>query len=88
MAALISTTAVPPGGPGTWRRGRDSNPRWLITTPLFESGTINHSDTSPGASIPAVHGPVGTPGRAADAPVQWPAERSPSLVEGAALEMR
>jgi hypothetical protein len=30
-----------------WRRGWDSNPRWLITTPLFESGTFNHSDTSP-----------------------------------------
>ena len=25
----------------------DSNPRWLVTTPLFESGTLNHSDTSP-----------------------------------------
>ena len=31
------------------RRGWDSNPRWLITTPLFESGTFNHSDTSPTA---------------------------------------
>ncbi len=30
-----------------WRRGWDSNPRWLLTTPLFESGTLNHSDTSP-----------------------------------------
>src|SRR6478752_5315643 len=30
----------------TWRRGRDSNPR-CFRTPLFESGTINHSDTSP-----------------------------------------
>ena len=29
-----------------WRRGRDSNPR-CFRTPLFESGTINHSDTSP-----------------------------------------
>ena len=34
-------------GQTKWRRGRDSNPRWLLTTPLFESGTINHSDTSP-----------------------------------------
>ncbi len=33
-----------------WRRGRDSNPRWLWTTPLFESGTLNHSDTSPSTS--------------------------------------
>jgi hypothetical protein len=32
---------------GWRRRGWDSNPRWLITTPLFESGTFNHSDTSP-----------------------------------------
>jgi hypothetical protein len=68
----------------TW----DSNPRWLITTPLFESGTINHSDTSPRASIPAALGPFGSPGSPVDASVQWPAERSPSLVEGAALEMR
>ncbi len=29
-----------------WRRGWDSNPRGL-RPPLFESGTINHSDTSP-----------------------------------------
>ena len=34
-----------------WRRGRDSNPRCL-RTPLFESGTINHSDTSPRGRIP------------------------------------
>ena len=31
---------------GVWRRGWDSNPR-CFRTPLFESGTINHSDTSP-----------------------------------------
>ena len=31
-----------------WRRGRDSNPRWLNTTPIFEIGTLNRSDTSPG----------------------------------------
>jgi hypothetical protein len=30
-----------------WRRGWDSNPRGLLTLPLFESGTLNHSDTSP-----------------------------------------
>ena len=29
-----------------WRRGWDSNPRGL-RLPLFESGTLNHSDTSP-----------------------------------------
>ncbi len=34
------------------RRGRDSNPRWLVTTPLFESGTLNLSDTSPPDTIP------------------------------------
>jgi hypothetical protein len=34
-----------------WRRGRDSNPR-CFRTPLFESGTINHSDTSPRGRIP------------------------------------
>jgi hypothetical protein len=32
-----------------WRRGWDSNPRGLLTLPLFESGTLNHSDTSPSA---------------------------------------
>src|SRR5436309_8531597 len=32
------------------RRGRDSNPRGF-RLPLFESGTINHSDTSPHASL-------------------------------------
>ena len=39
-----------------WRRGRDSNPR-CFRTPLFESGTINHSDTSPRERIPNA-GPV------------------------------
>jgi hypothetical protein len=34
------------------RRGWDSNPRRLNTSPLFESGTFNHSDTSPRGSIP------------------------------------
>ena len=29
------------------RRGWDSNPRSPKARPLFESGTINHSDTSP-----------------------------------------
>ena len=38
-------------GLGRWRRGRDSNPR-CFRTPLFESGTINHSDTSPRERIP------------------------------------
>ncbi len=44
-----------PGGhrPDVWRRGRDSNPR-CFRTPLFESGTINHSDTSPPVRIPKV----------------------------------
>ena len=37
----------PGWGQRSGRRGRDSNPRWLWTTPLFESGTLNHSDTSP-----------------------------------------
>ena len=29
------------------RRGWESNPRGLLTLPLFESGTFDHSDTSP-----------------------------------------
>jgi hypothetical protein len=40
-----------------WRRGRDSNPR-CFRTPLFESGTINHSDTSPRQRIPKVDRPA------------------------------
>ena len=40
---------------GLWRRGRDSNPR-CFRTPLFESGTINHSDTSPRERIPEASG--------------------------------
>ena len=40
-----------------WRRGRDSNPR-CFRTPLFESGTINHSDTSPRERIPKVVRPT------------------------------
>ncbi len=34
-----------------WRKGRDSNPRYHGGTPLFESGTLNHSATLPGISI-------------------------------------
>jgi hypothetical protein len=34
----------------TWRRGWDSNPRGSRLR-LFESRTIDHSDTSPGARI-------------------------------------
>ncbi len=45
-----------------WRRGRDSNPR-CFRTPLFESGTINHSDTSPRERIPK---DAGRPGRRLD----------------------
>src|SRR5687767_8742731 len=41
--------------PRMWRRGRDSNPR-CFRTPLFESGTINHSDTSPSRRIPKGRG--------------------------------
>ena len=32
---------------GYWRRGWDSNPRWLVTTLDFESSTFNRSDTPP-----------------------------------------
>jgi hypothetical protein len=68
------------------RRGGDSNPRWLITTPLFESGTINHSDTSPPPSIGERFGdPSGWP---RGGWLQSTTERSPSLVEGADLESR
>ncbi len=36
------------GGVFFWRRDRDSNPGYPVKgTPLFESGTFNHSDISP-----------------------------------------
>ena len=41
-----------------YQRGRpeaeraDSNPRWLVTTLLFESSTLNRSDTSPREIVP------------------------------------
>ena len=34
-----------------WRRGWDSNPRYGIRTPDFESGTFDHSATSPKRAI-------------------------------------
>ena len=41
-------TLVHSGESQNWRRGRDSNPRSGVNrTPLFESGTFDHSDTSP-----------------------------------------
>ena len=30
-----------------WRRGRDSNPRCLLDTPVFKTGALNHYATSP-----------------------------------------
>ena len=30
-----------------WRRARDSNPRCLAASPVFKTGSINHSDSSP-----------------------------------------
>ena len=41
QARLIGHSSTSP------RRGWDSNPRSQIGTPLFESGSLNHSDTSP-----------------------------------------
>ena len=42
------------------RRGWDSNPRRLLTSPLFESGTFNHSDTSPAYSLVAKRNSAGS----------------------------
>ncbi len=63
-----------PAGESGWRRGWDSNPR-CFRTPLFESGTINHSDTSPRQRIPKA---VRVPGmtRRGD-PGSHPARASP-----------
>ena len=33
-----------------WRRERDSNPRCLSTSPVFKTGSLNHSDISPSYS--------------------------------------
>ena len=30
-----------------WRRGWDSNPRCCEASPVFKTGSLNHSDTSP-----------------------------------------
>ena len=30
-----------------WRRGWDSNPRCVAASPVFKTGSLNHSDTSP-----------------------------------------
>ena len=34
-----------------WRRERDSNPRCLAASPVFKTGSINHSDISPDAAF-------------------------------------
>ena len=31
----------------TWRRGWDSNPRYLAVSLVFKTSSINHSDTPP-----------------------------------------
>ncbi len=36
-----------------WRRGRDSNPRWSLPTPVFKTGALNHYATSPGLVVVA-----------------------------------
>ena len=33
--------------PCCWRRGWDSNPWFLSETPVFKTGSLNHSDTPP-----------------------------------------
>jgi hypothetical protein len=35
----------------SWRRGRDSNPRWSLPTPVFKTGALNHYATSPRRSV-------------------------------------
>ena len=40
--ALVNFLVVP----AIWRRGRDSNPRWLLTTHAFQACTFDRSDTS------------------------------------------
>ena len=67
------------GSGSEWRRGWDSNPRCL-RTPLFESGTINHSDTSPPGRI-AKRGPD----REIRAPAAgWPSSGPPTGRRGQA----
>src|SRR5262245_1312481 len=33
-----------------WRRGGDSNPRYVLRTHAFQACSLSHSDTSPGAA--------------------------------------
>ena len=43
--------------PFQWRRGGDSNPRYVLRTHAFQACSLSHSDTSPGAGNPTT--PVG-----------------------------
>ena len=46
--ALMPPNMTMPGGHShIWRRERDSNPRCLAASPVFKTGSINHSDISP-----------------------------------------
>ena len=35
-----------------WRREWDSNPRWVAPSPVFKTGSLNHSDISPDTEKP------------------------------------
>ena len=50
----------------SWRRGRDSNPRYLVSMPVFETGAFDHSATSPLARSSMSPLP-----RAASIPAMW-----------------
>ena len=82
LGQLCDPSPVFGGGPPaqSWRARWDSNPRWLITTPLFESGTFNHSDTCPPESIPGGQGlrksAVGHRMTAASPPIRRPTTTS------------
>ena len=71
------TPASAEPGRRKWRRGRDSNPR-CFRTPLFESGTINHSDTSPRERIPNRRRPTPWPGGTGRAQATGDASKSSS----------
>ena len=49
--AMPPNMTMPKGHSHIWRRERDSNPRCLAASPVFKTGSINHSDISPGIAF-------------------------------------
>ena len=52
----------------SWRRGWDSNPRCIAASPVFKTGSLNRSDTSPDTRLLYQAHPSSVKKRAASAP--------------------